>query len=260
VASEGERPRRQMAVVTGGSSGIGEAIARRLAADSAQVMLVARSAEGLEQVAASIRAAGGRAHSCAIDLAEPGAAERVIDAAQAAMGGIDMLVNCASLTHNADFFTITDDQWEAAFAVKVFAATRLCRTAWPALAAAGGSIVNIAGIGARTPRRHIAVTAMTSSALVALTKVLADAGVDDGVQVNAINPGMIRTPRIERTIGERGGAGVDAALTQVSRAAGAIRVGRPEDVAALVAYIFSPAGELLQGAIIDLDGGSTKGI
>jgi len=250
---------RRQAIVTGASSGIGAAIARHLAADGAQVLLVARSPDGIAQVAAEIAASGGTAHPCAIDLAEAGAADRVVQAAMAAMGGIDMLVNCASLTINADVFTITDEQWEQAFAVKVHGALRLCRAAWPALRASGGSIVNLGGIGARTPRRSIAITAATSSALVALTKVLADAGVDDGVQVNAINPGMILTPRIERTMG---GGGADAAtvLDALARAGRARRVGTPEDVASLVAYIVSPAGSLLQGAIVDLDGGMTKGI
>ena len=247
---------RRHAVVTGASSGIGAAIARQLAADGAAVLLVARSVDGLAAVAADIRGAGGTAHCCAVDLAKRDSAQVVVEAALAAMGAIDILVNCASLTHNADFFEVTDDQWEEAFAVKVFAAIRLCRTAWPALRESGGSIVNIAGIGARTPRPFSAVTSGTSSSLLAITKLLADAGVSDGVQVNAINPGMIRTPRIERTMG---GGGADV-LNERARAAGAKRVGTPEDVAAMLAYIVSPAGDLLQGAIIDLDGGTTKGL
>jgi len=249
---------RRHAVVTGASSGIGAAIARQLAADGAAVLLVARSVDGLAAVAADIRGAGGTAHCCAVDLAMRDSAQVVVEAALAAMGAIDILVNCASLTHNADFFEVTDDQWEEAFAVKVFAAIRLCRTAWPALRESGGSIVNIAGIGARTPRPFSAVTSGTSSSLLAITKLLADAGVSDGVQVNAINPGMIRTPRIERTMG--GGEGGADVLNERARAAGAKRVGTPEDVAAMLAYIVSPAGDLLQGAIIDLDGGTTKGL
>jgi len=247
---------RRHAVVTGASSGICAAIARQLAADGAAVLLVARSVDGLAAVAADIRGAGGTAHCCAVDLAMRDSAQVVVETALAAMGAIDILVNCASLTHNADFFEVTDDQWEEAFAVKVFAAIRLCRTAWPALRESGGSIVNIAGIGARTPRPFSAVTSGTSSSLLAITKLLAAAGVSDGVQVNAINPGMIRTPRIERTMG---GGGADV-LNERARAAGAKRVGTPEDVAAMVAYIVSPAGDLLQGAIIDLDGGTTKGL
>lgn len=254
-------PLRRRAIVTGASSGIGEAIARRLAADGAQVLLVARSPERLQAVAEAIRAKGGVAHPCAVDLASANAAERVVSAAKVAMGGIDLLVNCASLTHNADFFTVTDEQWDDAFAVKVMAAIRLCRTAWPELRAHGGSIVNIGGIGARTPKPFSAVTAATSSSLLAITKLLADAGVADGVQVNAINPGVIRTPRIERTLGQGDAAdAIAASLDSLAQSLGSRRAGTPEDVAELVAYIVSPAGDLLQGAIIDLDGGATKGM
>jgi 3-oxoacyl-[acyl-carrier protein] reductase len=252
---------RGKAVVTGANSGIGEAIARRLAADGAQVLLVARNAAELERVAAEIAGSGGRAAWCAVDLAEREAAGTVVAAALEAMGGIDMLVNCASLTHNADFFELTDDHWENAFAVKVFAAIRLCRLAWPALKRGRGSIVNIGGIGARTPSPFTAITAASSSALLAVTKLLAESGLADGVQVNAINPGLIRTPRIERTIGAgKSPEEVTAALEATTRRSGVVRVGLPEDVASLVAYIVSPAGELLQGAIIDLDGGATKGL
>jgi 3-oxoacyl-[acyl-carrier protein] reductase len=250
--------------VTGGSSGIGEAIARRLAADGAQVMLVARSRAGLDAVAADINASGGTAHPCAVDLAQPGSADQVVKAAIDAMGAIDLLVNCASLTHNVDFFEVTDEQWQDAFAVKVFAAIRLCRAAWPNLRDSQGSIVNIAGTGARTPTPTSAVSAATSSSLLAITKLLATSGIADGIQVNAINPGMISTPRIQRTMGGADEAAshaeVEARLNARARSKGAIRAGTPEDVASLVAYIISPAGSLLQGAIIDLDGGATKGI
>ena len=257
----GDYTQRSKAIITGASSGIGEAIAMQLAADGAHVLLVARSAETLEQVAAKIRALGGKASCLAVDLAQREAAAAVVEAAVAAMGGIDLLVNCASLTHNADFFDLTDDHWEDAFAVKLFAAIRLCRLAWPALKEGRGSIINIGGIGARPPSPFTAITAASSSALLAVTKLLAQSGIADGVQVNAINPGLIRTPRIERTIGGGGStAEIDEALAASVRRSGVVRHGTPQDVAALVAYIVSPAGSLLQGSIIDIDGGATKGM
>ena len=123
---------RSKAIVTGGNSGIGEAVAKRLAADGAQVLLVARNRSELGRVAGQIRDAGGVADYHSVDLAAPDAAQGVLQAAISFMGGIDILVNCASQTHNGDFFELTDELWEAAFAVKVFAAIRLCRAAWPA--------------------------------------------------------------------------------------------------------------------------------
>ena len=97
--------------------------------------------------------------------------------------------------------------------------------------------------------------------MLAVTKLLAQSGITDGVQVNAINPGLIRTPRIERTVGDgKSAEEMAATLAASARRSGVVRVGEPEDVASLVAYIVSPAGGLLQGAIIDLDGGATKGM
>lgn len=252
---------RSKAIITGANSGIGKAIAMRLAADGASVLLVARNTESLKNVAADIQSSGGQADFCAVDLTERGAAEEVVQAGMSKLGGIDILVNCASLTHNEYFFDLTDDHWLAAFEVKVFGAVRLCRAAWPALKQSRGSIVNICGIGARTPLAQTSLTGASSAALMAITKSLAQCGVADRVQVNAINPGLIRTPRSELTIARMyGGGDPQEALEQSSRRAGAVRLGQPDDVASLVAYIVSLEGELLHGSIIDLDGGATKGL
>jgi 3-oxoacyl-[acyl-carrier protein] reductase len=236
--------------------------AKRLAADGAKVLLVGRNQSELGRVADAIRDAGGEAFAFAGDLAGRDTAARIVKAAKSQLGGIDMLVNCASQTLNHDFFEITDDEWALGFEVKLFAAIRLIREAWPALSEAHGSVVNIGGAGARTPQPISAMSAASSSALAAVTKALAQSGIADGVQVNAIHPGLVRTPRIERTFG--GGHAdegkIEAALNLSSARVGTMRPGRPEDVAALVAYIVSPAGEMLQGAIIDLDGGMTKGM
>jgi 3-oxoacyl-[acyl-carrier protein] reductase len=253
---------RNRAVVTGASAGIGEAIARRLAADGAQVLLVGRNEAELARVASAIRSEGGAAFPFAGELTETETAGRIVSAALEAMGGIDMLVNCASQTINRDIFTLTDEEWHTGFEVKFFAALRLIREAWPALKEGRGSVVNIGGAGARTPHPVSAMSAASSSALAAVTKALAEAGITDGVQVNAIHPGLVRTPRIERTFADGAGSedAIEAALKASSERSGTVRTGSPEDVASLVAYIVSPAGEMLQGAIIDLDGGMTKGM
>ena len=253
---------RGKAIVTGASAGIGEAIARRLAADGAQVLLIGRNESELERVANAIRSAGGSSIPFACDIAGREAASRIATAALETMGGIDILVNCASQTINRDFFTLSDDEWHEGFEVKFFAAIRLIREAWPFLKEGRGSVVNIGGTGARTPHPISTMSAASSSALAAVSKALAEAGIADGVQVNAIHPGLVRTPRIERTFAAGAGseAEVEAALKASSERVGTVRPGRPEDVASLVAYIVSPAGEMLQGAIIDLDGGMTKGM
>ena len=253
---------RRKAIVTGASAGIGEAIARRLASLGAHVLLVGRNETELKRVAGAIAAQGGLATPFAGDLAARETAGRAVAAAIEALGGIDILVNCASQTINRDIFTLTDEEWATGFEVKFFAALRLIREAWPQLKERRGSVVNIGGAGARTPHPVSAMSAASSSALAAITKALAEAGTDDGVQVNAIHPGLVRTPRIERTFAPGAGSEteIEAALQASSKRIGTVRAGRPEDVAELVAYIVSSAGEMLQGAIIDLDGGMTKGM
>lgn len=248
---------RRWAVVTGAGVGIGRAIAIRLAAEGTAVLLVGRGEPALASVRADIRAAGCDAACLAIDITSPGASDKIVSEAVKVMGGLDILVNCASATHNSDFFDLTDEQWLRGFEVKVHASIRLSRTAWPILRESAGSLVNICGVGARTPRADNAMTAALSGSLIAITKALAERGIVEGVQVNAVNPGITRTPRIQSRF--EGDAG-DAALDKLVRCAGATRIGEPEDIANLVAYIVSPAGSFLQGATIDIDGGLTRGI
>lgn len=259
-------PVRRRALVTGASTGIGRAVARRLAAGGARVLLAGRDENRLRGACEEIRSAGGEARHLAVDIAADGGAEAAVQRAVDAMEGLDILVHCASATLNGDVFELSDAQWALGFEVKVFAGIRLARAAWPWLVTSHGSLVNICGIGARTPAADNAMTAALNAALLAITKALADRGVAEGVQVNAINPGIIRTPRVEAATqagfgGVWDGAGsLDEALAARARNRGAIRIGEPEDVANLVAYIVSPQGEFLQGASIDLDGGATKGL
>jgi len=251
---------RTRAIVTGANGGIGQAIAERLAREGMRVLLVARNEGSLSLVRNAILEKGGQAEIYPADLVVRDAAVRVARKARDLWGGLDVLVNCASATMNADVFSFTDDEWLRAFEVKVFGATRLARETWPMLRESGGSLINICGIGARTPGAEGAMTGALSAALGAITKALADRGVAHGVQVNAINPGLIQTPRIERAWMSGDDNDAEAALHRKIREMRATRVGRPEDVANLVAYIVSGAGEFLQGAIIDLDGGATKAL
>ncbi len=252
---------QRSAIVTGASLGIGRAIALRLTADGASVLLVGRNDSALQSTCDEIRGMGGSAEHIAASLEDHAAAEVIVARALDRFGRLDILVNCASATVNNDVFALTDDQWTMGFEVKVFAALRLCRAAWPALAQAAGAVVNIGGIGARTPRANDAMTGALSAALMAITKSLAERGIADGVQVNMINPGFIRTPRSEGLLTRwHGTDDVEEAARIGAANLGATRPGRPEDVAALVAFILSREGDYLQGAIIDLDGGATRGL
>jgi hypothetical protein len=138
---------------------------------------------------------------------------------------------------------------------------RLSRAAWPYLQARRGSIVNIAGIGGRTGSADFTIGGAVNSALLNLTKALADRGVVDGVRVNAINPGSIVTDRLKlrlRTLAAEQGvdeAEAERAMTMASRVA---RFGEPAEIARAVAFLASPQADYLQGALLDIDGGQTR--
>ena len=242
------------AIVTGASKGIGRAIALRLAQDGAKVVLCARNQDtlGIE---------GARAVS--LDLRAPDSASKLVDVALEAFGGIDILVNNAGATKRGEFEELSEEDWADGFALKFFGAVRLTRTAWPHLKKSGGSVVNIGGIGGRTPGAEFAIGGSVNAALLSFTKAIADVGIRDGVQVNAINPGSIRTDRLARRLAAdaaKAGIDIEAAAVKMVHAAKTTRLGEPEDIANLVAFVVSPAGSFLQGSLIDMDGGQTKTI
>jgi NAD(P)-dependent dehydrogenase (short-subunit alcohol dehydrogenase family) len=250
-------------IVTGASRGIGCAIALRLAADGAKVVLAARDAEGLATLVRRIAERGGAATSFPADLRSPEAPAALAEAAMRAYGQIDAIVNNAGATKHGDFLELSEADWADGFALKFFCAVRLSRAAWPHLKKAHGSVLNIIGTGGRTPGASFTIGGSVNGACLSFTKALADIGIRDGVQVNAINPGWVRTDRLrhllEKEAAEHGG-NLDAAAAEVARKANIVRMGEPEDVANLAAYILSPQARLLQGAMIDLDGGMTKTI
>lgn len=248
----------KVAIVTGGNRGIGRSIAERLARDGARVVLCARDRTALDDTTRSI---GDAARSISLDLRERGTETALARFALDHFGAIDIVVNNAGATKRGDFLTLTDDDWADGYALKLFAAVRLTREAWPELKRRRGSVVNIAGVGGRTPGPEFSIGGSVNAAMLSFTKALADRGVGDGVQVNAINPGPVRTERFSRRIAaEAARSGLDAAAAEarfVEREK-ITRVGVPEDVANLVAFLVGPEGRLLHGALIDIDGGSTK--
>jgi NAD(P)-dependent dehydrogenase (short-subunit alcohol dehydrogenase family) len=251
----------KIAIVTGASRGIGRAIAQRLANDGAKVVLTARDQGLLESAVSEIQAAGGAAAFMPLDLREPDAPAQLAQFAQAHFGGIDIVVNNAGATKRGDFLSLTEEDWKDGYALKFFGAMRLTRAAWPRLKERRGSVVNIAGVGGRTPGAQFTIGGSVNAALLSLTKALAELGIQDGVQVNAINPGPIRTDRLQARLKilsrEKGIDPADAEAAMV-REMQITRVGEPEDVASLVAYLVSPEARLLHGTFIDIDGGETK--
>jgi len=251
------------AIITGASRGIGRAIAIRLAQGGATVVLAARDATALREAAAAIEATGGRARTLAIDLRSAEAPERVAAFALEQTGQIDIVVNNAGATRRGTFGALTDEEWIDGFALKFFGAVRLTRAAWPHLEKSAGSVLFIAGVGGRTPGPEFAIGGSVNAALLSLTKSLADAGLPAGIRVNAINPGTIRTQRFQArldALARETGTDAASAEREYVRRAGITRIGEPADIAQLAAFVLGPRGTLLNGAILDIDGGATKSL
>jgi 3-oxoacyl-[acyl-carrier protein] reductase len=248
----------KVAIVTGASKGIGRSIAQVLASEGMRITVVARSRDELAALAAPL---GDRCHVQAVDLTDAAAPAAVIAATMERFGRLDVLVNNAGSTKRGDFLTLSEADWTDGFGLKFFAAMRCSRAAWPHLQMSRGSIVNIIGVGGRTGSAEFAIGGAVNAALMNLTKVLADRGVKDGVRVNAINPGGIKTDRLTTrltTFAAEHGLDAAGAERQMAKALGVARFGEPEEIARLVAFLASPQAAFCQGAIVDADGGQTR--
>jgi 3-oxoacyl-[acyl-carrier protein] reductase len=251
------------AIVTGASRGIGRSIALHLAKEGARAVLCARNRDALDQVVHDIKSTGGDACFLALDLRIPEAPAQLAAFALEKYRKIDIVVNNAGATKRGEFQNLTEEDWADGFALKFFGAVRLTRAAWPNLKATSGSVVNISGIGGRTPGAQFTIGGSVNAAMLSFTKAMAEAGIRDSVQVNAICPGTVRTDRFQTRLANFAKEhGIDAASAESAwvRHEEITRVGEPADVAALVTFVVSPAGQFLQGALIDIDGGATKTI
>ena len=248
----------KVAIVTGASRGIGRAIAQTLAAEGMKLSLAARSKDQLDELAKSLKT------EClvqAVDLRKPDAAATVVAETMKKFGAIDLLVNNAGATKRGDFFELTDADWDDGFSLKFFGGMRLSRAAWKHLSASHGTIVNIIGVGGRTGNADFTIGGSVNAAGRLLTKALADRGVRDGVRVNAINPGFIKTERLTvrvKSFAEEHKLPMAEAEGQLAKATGVARFGEPAEVAAAVAFLASPVCGFCHGALLDIDGGQTR--
>jgi NAD(P)-dependent dehydrogenase (short-subunit alcohol dehydrogenase family) len=248
------------AIITGGSAGIGRAVAQSLAREGARVAICARRAEPLEEAAAGLREdTGGEILAVPADVANADDVRRLLDRAVARFGRLDILVNNAGTSAASPFADVDDAAWQADLDLKLFAAIRTTRLAIPHLVAAGGgSIVNVVNIGAKAPPAGSVPTSVSRAAGIALTKALSKELAPQQIRVNAICIGMIKSDqwiRRARSLGQD----LDEYYATVARERQIPlgRVGEAEEVGDLVMFLVSERGRYVTGTAINVDGGSS---
>ena len=254
----------KVVVVAGGSRGIGRGIAAAFAAEGAQTVLAASSSANLDAAAAVIAPrAALRPDVCAADLRREDGCERVFRFVSERHGRCDILVNSAGATRAGAFLNLSEEAWQDGFALKFFGCVRLCLLFWPLLANAHGHVVNVIGGAARTPDPEFLIGGSVNAAMHNFTKGLAGLGKRDGVNVNAILPGMTETERVGQLFRQRAeaaGTSVDEVRAALIAKDGLARLGRPEDVAALALFLCSERARHIQGTAVAVDGGATPGL
>lgn len=237
-----------IALVTGASRGIGAAIARRLARDGFTVVInYAGDARAAAAVAADIEAAGGRALTAQADVADPAAVRRMFDAAEAAFGGVDVLVNNAGVLQQAPLVDVDDAQFDRIIAINLKGSFNAMREAGRRLRE-GGRIINFSSslVGTLLPTYGAYVA--SKAAVEGMTPILAKELRGRRITVNAVAPGPTATELFLK-------GKPDALIEQLAKAAPLERLGTPEDIANVVAFLAGPDGGWVNGQVLRANGG-----
>ena len=239
----------KVVLVTGSTTGIGEACARVFAQSGAAVMVCGRDAERGRRVVASIENAGGKAQYAAADLRAPGACERLVDETVARMGGLDILVNNAGILYTANALDTTNEQWLETMAVNVNALFYASRAAVRHMRIAGkGAIVNIASEwGMNGEPNHVAYCA-SKGAVLQITRCMALDHARDNIRVNSVSPGEIHTRMVDDILAKRGG--------ELAAGIPMRRLAHPTEVARCVCFLASDLASYVTGSNLTVDGGN----
>ena len=253
----------KVAVITGGSRGIGREIAVDFAKAGAQTVIVSSSDANLAAATKTIGAAGGPAPlAITADLRKLDGVQQVFNTVKDKFGRCDILVNSAGATKAGNFVDLPDEAWMDGYALKLFGCVRMCRAFWPMLKSANGFVVNIGGGAARSPGADFSIGASVNAAMGNFSKALSQQGKKDGINVNVIHPGATETERFYQLLEQRSkasGKPIDQLKQEATVKDGLRRLGKAEDIAALTLFLCSEKARHIQGTAIAVDGGSTVG-
>ena len=248
-------------LITGGSKGLGFAIARELVGEGASVAICARSEDEVLAAADELRSDGTVVHAQCADVTDPEQVADLVARSSEALGGIDSLVNNAGGAHPGGFETLTDENWIADLDVKLFSLIRCSREVLPHMRAAGGGrIVNIGAVYSRYPDPAFFATSVNRAAGNSFTKTLAIELAKDNILVNSVNIGYVVTPQWDN-IHRRRAPGTDRQEffdTLAAREVPLGRFGTPDEVSGIVAFLLSERASYITGASIDVAGGMGK--
>lgn len=245
----------KVAVVTGGTEGIGRATALTFAREGARVAICARRESVVEQVTSEIRSVGAEALGVAADMSKAADCERFIKTVADGFGHIDILVNNAGTSKRGAFLELTDEEWSADIELKVFGAIRCTRLAVPYMKKnGGGRIVNITISSAKQPGAQSYPTSVSRAAGLALTKALSKEFAADNILVNTVCIGKIKSGQHERRY-TREGQSADAYYAAASKDIPMKRVGEAQEAANVIVFLASDAASYVTGTSVNLDGG-----
>ncbi len=246
------------AVITGGSLGLGRAMAMEFAKSGAKVAIVARRAEMLEDAKAEIKAAapGAKVKAYPCDLRDPAAIKAMHNSVESDLGPVDIVVNNAGTSRAMNFMEITDELWNEDLELKLMGAVRLIRLTFPGMKERRwGRIINVLNVGAKAPSAGGAPTAVSRAAGMALTKVLAGEGAPHNVLVNALLVGLIESDQhLQRHLKSGSNESLEEFYEKLGKAVPMGRVGKPEEFANMACFLASDAGSYVTGTAINVDG------
>ena len=255
----------KVAIITGGSDGIGKAAALSMAQEGASVVIVARRQDVLDQATQEIMTATeGQVMAISADVTDPGAAKSIVEKTLNQYGRLDILVNNAGTSMAKSFEDVSQEDWEFDFELKVWGAVRLIQESIPQMRKVGGGrIINVTNLGGRTPGPSSMPTSISRAAGIAITKGLSKDLAKDNILVSTVCIGLIKSGQHQRRFDSRvqadPGLSIDTFYDQLAegRSVPLGRVGEPEEAGDVIAFLASERASYLTGIAVNLDGGAS---